>query len=80
MRHVGQDSPATGDGTSGIVCEVRSRGAGNRRESQYEPGLDISPGIFSDEAVLAFVDEWLVPAIVDGLVRELMNSAWEDAR
>jgi hypothetical protein len=39
-----------------------------------QPDLEISEDTFSDEAVRALLDEWLVPAIVDSLIRNLVNS------
>lgn len=56
-------------------------GSGEERiRHQTDADLEIAENVFSDEAVGALLDEWLIPAVVDCLIRDLMNSAMASER
>lgn len=61
-----------------VLGEAHPGGKTKQRRRQTEPDLEIAENIFGDEAVIALLDEWLVPAIVDGLIRDIMNSVVEE--
>lgn len=39
-----------------------------------EPILEIGDNVLADEAICGLLEDWLIPSIVDGLVRDLMNT------
>jgi hypothetical protein len=39
-----------------------------------EPILEIGDNVLADEAVCGLLEDWLIPSIVDGLLRDLMNT------
>ena len=61
----------------GAACPV---GKTKQRRRQSEPQLEIAEDIFGEETVKALLDKWIIPAIADGLIRDIMNSAGVDKR
>jgi hypothetical protein len=45
-----------------------------------DPDLQIAEDIFDPAAVRGLIDEWLVPAIVDSLIQDFMNSSLQQER
>ena len=44
-----------------------------RPQHGFELDLDVDQSVLSNEVVHALMDEWLVPAMVDEILRDLMN-------
>jgi len=63
-----------------LQVEAHPGGQTKQRRRRTEPDLEIAGDVFSDEAIRALVDDWLVPAIVDGLIRDLTNPAVGETR
>lgn len=50
-------------------------GSGEKHfQRRTESDLEIDGGLFSDAEVHGLLDDWLVPAIVDNLIRDVVNS------
>ena len=81
MSAPAQNSAPYAHGGRGMLRgKAASSGSTKRLRRQPDPDLEIAEDIFGGDVLRALVDEWLVPAIVDGLIRDLMNAAMENAR
>jgi hypothetical protein len=58
-------------GTPAIHCDIVRGGRGNGLRGRTYIDLEIDDDVISEEAVHALVNDWLVPAIVDGILRDL---------
>jgi hypothetical protein len=53
---------------------------GDQRRRRIDPDLEIDEAIWSDEVVRRLLDDWLIPAIVDRILGDLVNSAGDEVR
>jgi hypothetical protein len=53
--------------------DAKSESFSRSSRGQLQTILDISPALFSDDAVHRIIDEWLVPALVDQFLRSPKN-------
>jgi hypothetical protein len=81
MRWLAQDLIlSTPDGRGVVLGEARPGGKTKQRRRQSEPHLEIAENIFGEETVMALLDKWIIPAIVDEFIRDKMNSVVKDTR
>lgn len=71
--------PNQPEGRGIVLGEAGFGGETKQRRRRNETGVQIE-NILDAAAIRGLVDEWLVPAIVDRLVRDLMNSTLQEER
>jgi hypothetical protein len=72
--------PAAPHGRGIVLGQARPGKAAQKRGRRADPDVEIAVGTFSDEAVRGLLEDWLVPAVVDSLIRDLMTSTVEEGR
>jgi hypothetical protein len=45
-----------------------------RLPRRNEAGVDVAPGIFSEQAIHGLTDDWIVPMIVDEIIEKMIVS------
>ena len=81
MNSASQESGPTESNARGIVVgEAHPGGKTKQRRRRTEPDLEIADNILGDEVIRGLLDEWLVPAIVDSLIRDLPRCAVDEPR
>jgi hypothetical protein len=70
MKIADRTSPWNSQGREIVTLEDRA--AGQQTQHSCDPAIDISEHLWSDEAARDLVEEWLVPSIVDRIVRDLL--------
>jgi hypothetical protein len=54
----------------------KSRSASDDRpERRNQATLEIGPGVVSDEAIRGLLEDWIIPSIVEELLRERISAA-----
>ena len=76
MSLAGQISAIDPNGHDMPHAEGRSGGKQSRH--RIDPDLEVAENTWSDEALYGLLDQWLVPAIVDGIIRDLLNSGGDE--
>jgi hypothetical protein len=78
VRLTGPKSPDTScsHGTPAVAL----RCGDNPQRQGIDPDLEIVEAIWSDEVVRGLVDEWLVPAVLDRVMGDLLNSGGDAVR
>ena len=56
---------------------IHTAGTG-KRQNRPGPDLEIAAGAFTDETVVGLIDDWLVPLLVESLVRERLGESREE--
>jgi hypothetical protein len=81
MNPAGQRSLRSQPNGSDIVLDEGHSVERTKRPRRWtDLDLEIAENTFSDEAVRALLDEWIVPTIVESLVHDLMNATLENER
>ena len=63
-----------GESPRGDTLLARDGSGEKHVQSQTEADLEIDEGLFSDAEVRGLLDDWLVPALVDSLIGDILNS------
>ena len=56
-----------------MKAHMRLSTARKRREPVNQPALDIQPNVLPDAAVQGLVNDWIVPTIVDQLIKATLK-------
>jgi hypothetical protein len=72
IQRKGFDAPGCGRFGShkGQQRDIVGREAQKSGSDRSEGGLEVDGEVFSDDIVNAFINKWLVPALVDALIRD----------
>jgi hypothetical protein len=62
------------------MLQAEHRPAGKQSRRRVDPDLEIAENIWSDEALLGLLEQWLVPAIVDSIIGDLLDSGGDEVR
>ena len=78
MKVAGPKSPATSY-SHGIRTGEGCPGDTQQRD-RIDPDLEIDEAIWNDETVRGLLEDWLIPAIVDRVIGDLLHSGGDAVR
>jgi hypothetical protein len=62
------------------MLAIADRSDAKRRRDRLELDIEIVAPIWSDEVVRGLVEDWLVPAVVDYIISDLLNLTGDAVR
>lgn len=80
MRLASHASPIDSNAPGRDRLQAGGHSNGKQTRHRIDPDLVVAENIWTDEVVLGLLERWLVPAIVDSLIRELLNSRVDEVR
>lgn len=58
--------------------QAAGRSGDKQSRHRIDPDLEVAENTWSDDALCGLLNQWLVPAIVNGIIRDLLNSGGDE--